>query len=110
MRRVIVESPFMGNIAANLAYARRAMADCFRRGEAPFASHALYTQEGVLDDDDPAERALGIEAGLCWGALAEATVVYADRGISSGMLQGIHRAEHEGRKVEFRHLDNARLA
>ena len=30
------------------------------------------------------ERELGISAGLIWGACAEATVVYTDRGISKG--------------------------
>ena len=46
MRFVIVESPYAGDVAANVEYARAAVADCLRRGEAPFASHLLYT----LDD------------------------------------------------------------
>lgn len=104
MRLVIVESPFAGDVEANLAYVRECMADCLRRGEAPFASHALYTQPGVLDDTKPEERALGIEAGLCWGAMAEATVVYTDRGISRGMELGIARAIAEGRFVEYRSI------
>ena len=57
-----------------------------------------------LDDTDPAERALGIEAGLVWGELADATVVYADHGISAGMQLGIDRARAEGRPVEIRRL------
>jgi hypothetical protein len=57
-RLVIVESPFAGDVAANLSYGRRCMADCLRRGEAPFASHLLYTQPGVLDDSLPEERQL----------------------------------------------------
>ncbi|MEX3984109.1 DUF4406 domain-containing protein [Paraburkholderia sp. EG287A] len=108
MTRVIIESPFAGDtkadIEANLTYARAAMHDCLLRGEAPFASHALYTQEGVLDDKVPEQRKLGIEAGLVWGALANKTVVYQDRGISPGMEQGIARARREGRPVEFRTL------
>ena len=43
-----------------MAYARACVADCLRRGEAPIASHLLYTQPGVLDDDVPEERAQGI--------------------------------------------------
>ncbi|MBP0439604.1 hypothetical protein [Tianweitania sediminis] len=104
MRLVILESPFAGDVAANLAYARVALRDCFMRCEAPIASHLLYTQPGVLNDLDPAERALGIEAGLLWGRFAQATVVYQDRGISFGMQQGIERAYREGRAVEFRRL------
>jgi len=69
MRRVILESPYAGDVATNVAYARRALRDCLLRGEAPFASHLLYTQPGVLDDTLPDERACGIEAGLIWGCL-----------------------------------------
>ena len=104
MRLVIVESPCAGDIAANEAYARAAMADCLKRGEAPFASHCLYTQPGVLRDEVPSDRALGIEAGLCWGKMADATVVYTDLGISGGMAMGIARATQEGRPVEYRRL------
>ena len=104
MRLVIIESPYAGDIEHHVAYARAAMADCLARGEAPYASHLLYTQPGVLRDHDPAERRLGIEAGLVWGEAAESTVVYDDLGISAGMQQGIDRAIAAGRMVEFRSL------
>ncbi|MBN9078539.1 MAG: hypothetical protein BGN87_00245 [Rhizobiales bacterium 65-79] len=107
MRRVILESPYAGDIAANEAYARRAMRDCLLRGEAPIVSHLLYTQPGVLDDLDPRERSVGIEAGLIWGELADATVVYTDRGISNGMRLGIERAMRAGRPIEYRSFDEA---
>lgn len=67
---VILESPFAGDIEKNLKYARKCMRDCFMRGELPFASHLLYTQDGILNDDLPKERMLGIDAGLCWGKFA----------------------------------------
>lgn len=104
MRLVIIESPFAGDVERNLRYVRACMRDCLMRGEAPFASHALYTQPGVLDDNDRAQRALGIEAGLVWGREAWATVVYDDLGITPGMQQGIERAKDEKRTVETRHL------
>ena len=104
VRRVVLESPFAGDVERNLAYARRCLHDCLLRGEAPIASHLLYTQPGVLDDNKPEERKLSIEAGLVWGSLAVATVVYTDYGISGGMKFGIERAEKEGRPVEFRKL------
>lgn len=85
MRRVIVESPYAGDIERNVQYAREALADCLRRGEAPFASHLLYTQPGVLRDEVVEERALGITAGFAWRAAADATVFYVDLGWSSGM-------------------------
>jgi hypothetical protein len=78
-----------------------------RRGEAPFASHLLYAQPGVLRDGVKLERELGISAGLIWGACAEATVVYTDRGISKGMDRGIKHAKTMGRPVEFRSFNGA---
>lgn len=101
---VIVESPFAGDVERNTAYARAAMRDCLQRGEAPFASHLLYTQPGVLRDDVPAERALGIEAGFAFRQHAARTVVYQDCGISAGMRQGIHHANELGQPVEYRSL------
>ena len=101
---VILESPFNGDVERNTEYARKCMRDCFMRGEFPFASHLLYTQDGILDDTIPKERELGIWAGLTWGKHAKATVVYTDLGISEGMKQGIARAEEEGRGIEYRVL------
>lgn len=104
MKKVIIESPYAGDVEKNLAYAREAMADSLLRGEAPLASHLLYTQEGILDDNDPGERALGIEAGLVWGREADLTAVYADLGITAGMEIGAGRAVKEGRPVELRYI------
>lgn len=102
---VIIESPYAGAITRNLEYARKCMRDCFMRGEFPFASHLLYTQNGILDDTIPEERKLGINAGLVWGKNASKTVVYTDLGITKGMKQGIKRAKDEGRVVEIRKID-----
>lgn len=97
-----MESPYAGDVEANVAYARAALRDCLQRGEAPFASHLLYTQ--VLDDQVPAERQQGIDAGLELAKRADATVVYFDRGISRGMTYGIAAAGSAGRPVEYRSL------
>jgi hypothetical protein len=94
---IVIESPFAGDIEANIAYARRALTDSLARNEAPMASHLLYTQPGVLDDDHPDERALGIEAGLLWAARADLTVFYTDRGWSPGMMAARERCEAESR-------------
>ena len=104
MRLVVVESPYAGDVERNLKYLRAAMADCLARGEAPFASHALYTQPGVLRDDVPEERRLGIDAGLAWGRHADARVFYTDLGWSSGMDAGFASARGCGQTVEYRTL------
>ena len=105
-RFVVVESPYAGDVAANTEYARRCVADSLRRGEHPIASHLLYTQPDVLRDDVPEERQRGIEAGLAWAELADTTVVYMDRGLSSGMALGVQRAKDAGRRVVRRWLDD----
>jgi hypothetical protein len=104
MRRVCLESPFAGNVAENIAYAKAAVRDCLARGEAPIASHLLFTQDGILRDDTPAERELGIKAGLAWQEAADAVVVYQDRGISGGMALAIDRAKFYNIPVEYRTL------
>ena len=102
MRRVVVESPYgtrpdgtrasPEEVERNVRYVRAAMHDCLKRGEAPFASHALYVLPGVLDDDIPHQRKTGMEAGFAWQSRAEAAVVYCDLGITLGMGEGIARA------------------
>jgi hypothetical protein len=104
MKLVILESPFGGDIESNILYARQAVKDSLLRGEAPIATHLLYTQEGILDDSIPTERQFGIDAGLAWGKVADKTVVYIDRGISPGMEYGIQRAKDENRLIEYRSL------
>lgn len=105
MRRVILESPYAGDIAVNVEYARRCVRDSLLRGEAPIASHLLYTQPDILDDSIPAEREQGIAAGLAWRVVADASVVYVDRGISNGMMHGIRAAIDARVPVEYRRLD-----
>lgn len=108
MRRVVIESPFAGDVKRNKRYLAACMLDCLRRGESPFASHGLYTQEGVLDDNIPEERELGIQAGFAWRDVAEATVVYLDLGVSRGMEYGIRDAIRKGRPIEERTIEGWR--
>lgn len=107
MRTVIVESPFSGRSplerSTNIEFARRCIRDALRRGEAPFASHLLYAH--VLDDDRPEDRRLGMAAGLTIGGRLELTAVYMDRGISTGMADGIREAVARSRPIEFRTFD-----
>lgn len=116
MKRVIIESPFSAKkqdgswdaeaVEKNLEYVRACMADCFKQGESPFASHALYTQPGVLNDQIPEDRKLGMEGGFAWNEVADYTVVYVDRGFSQGMKDGILNAIKAQRPIEVRSLYN----
>lgn len=86
---VIIESPYAGDVELNVAYARACVRDSLQRGEAPFASHLLYTQPGVLRDEVPEERELGITSGFEFRRIADIIAVYHDLGISSGMRRAI---------------------
>lgn len=102
MRLVVIESPYAGDVARNMQYLRRCMADAFERGEAPFASHGLYTW--VLDDGIPTQREQGIAAGLEWAHVADVHAFYVDLGISSGMLYALEAALHGTAAIEIRRI------
>lgn len=106
MRRVVIESPYGGDVARHEAYALDCLADCYARGEAPIASHLLGPR--VLDDTDPAQRAQGMAAGWAWTPYADAVLCYVDHGVSDGMRQGIERAAAHRVPVDFRSLLPAR--
>lgn len=105
-KRVVIESPFRGRHKAeearNVAYLHRAMRHSIGLGEAPYASHELYTR--ALADSDPTEREAGIDAGLSWGRAAELVAVYLDLGCSPGMLLGVRAHRDRGTLVEARWL------
>lgn len=104
MELVIIESPFAGDIERNVEYARKCMAHSLSIGEAPIASHLIYTQEGVLDDDKPEERKKGIAAGFFWGTKANIIAVYTDLGISAGMQDAVDFYSKLGKMIEFRQI------
>ncbi len=104
MKRVILESPYAGEIEENVRYARECVRDSLLRGEAPIASHLLYTQDGILRDEVPEERKHGIDAGLAWKEVADLHVFYIDKGISSGMIYGMEYATKNKIPVEMRKI------
>jgi hypothetical protein len=104
MIRVILESPYAGDIIRNVKYARMAVRDSLSRGEAPIASHLLYTQMGILDDETQEERQWGIDAGLAWRGVAEKHVFYIDYGYSNGMQAALESSVNRGIPVEERKL------
>jgi hypothetical protein len=105
MLRVIVESPYAGDIAMNEMYCEFCLHDCLvNHNESPFASHLLYTRDNVLRDHIPEERELGIKAGFYWREVAEKTVFYTDFGMTTGMVLGIKDCEKKGKTYEVRTL------
>ena len=102
----VIESPFsaptIDELVRNVQYAILAVRDSLSRDEAPYASHLFYTQ--MLDDNDSAERQLGMDAGLTICKHADQTAVYVDLGVSRGMEYGIETARKAGRAVIERSL------
>lgn len=109
MNLVIIESPFAASEnhteEENIIYARKCVRDSLLRGESPIASHLLYTQEGILNDNMTTERQYGIDAGLAWREVAHYSVVYTDHGISKGMEYGIKKAIASGKSIVYRSIE-----
>ena len=91
--RVIIESPYYSpdkdEQDRNIEYALECLRDSLGRGEAPFASHLLYTR--VVNDAVADERRLGLTAALEWIRSSQSTAIYIDRGVSAGMRLGIQQ-------------------
>ena len=105
MLRVVIESPFAGDalaIRSHTSYARLCLKDSLDRGEAPIASHLLYTQ--VLDDNRALERIRGMRAGFTWNQMAQKVAVYTDHGISTGMWDGLEYARKLNIPIEYRNI------
>jgi len=102
MKLVIIESPYSGDISTNVAYLADCLRDSIARGEAPFASHAIYPM--VLQESKKEDRIKGIVLGYQWMSRADLVAVYQDLGISTGMSAAIDRAKDLGIPVEYRSL------
>ena len=102
----VIESPFsaptIDGLVRNVQYTMLAVRDSLNRSEAPYASHLFYTQ--MLDDNNAAERQLGMDAGLTIWQYADQTAAYIDLGTSRGMEYGIEAAKKAGRNVVQRCL------
>ena len=104
MRRVVVESPYAGDVERNVEYARACIRDCLARGEAPIASHLLFTQPGILNDAVPSERERGMRAGWAWLEVAESVVFYVDHGMSNGMREAMYQAQKLNVHIDIRKI------
>jgi len=100
MKRVVIESPYAGDVERNTIYAWRCLRWSLDHGEAPFAGHLLYTR--VWDDDNPDQRDAGIRAHIAWIDACDLVVTYVDYGTSSGMQQAVDYARQIGKPVVVR--------
>jgi len=100
--RVIIESPFAGDVEKNVKYAQKAMLHSIRLGESPLAFHLLYTQ--VLDDTKPTQRNKGIRRSFKWHLQADIIAIYSDLGVTPGMRLAIEFALKHKIKMQKRYI------
>lgn len=120
MRIVCLESPFKPSkediatysgrfsvtelLRQNIVYARMALLNALKLGEAPLASHLLYTQVWTERDD---LRDAGIKAGIELHHRADAVVLYVDLGTSAGMKRAADNARLIGVELLTRSILDA---
>ena len=88
-------SPYRGDTARNVAYAQELTRRAVLKGYAPITPHLYITQ--ALDDEDRAERALGMEAGLHLLEPCKYIMIGGRYGLSEGMRHEIERAHRLGK-------------
>ena len=109
MKIVAIESPLAAPTpeerARNIRYAAAAVRDSLERGELPIAPHLLYARPGILDDENPAERARGLALCSAWRSAADLVAVYIDLGISAGMAEALEEIGARGHHYERRGIE-----
>ena len=98
MKSVFICSPYAGDIEQNTKNAKRYTRLAIQKNCIPFTPHLLYPQ--VLREDDPVERAKGIELGLYWLAHCDELWGFGDHR-SEGMVREIEFATELGMKIRY---------
>ena len=93
MKLVYIASPYAGDVQANTEAAKGYCRAALEEGVVPIAPHLLYPQ--FLEDSDPAERNLGLRAGLELLARCDELWVCGPE-ISPGMSREIQFAQGLG--------------
>lgn len=96
-RKVYVASKFAGDMAANvtaaITYCRRVIDE----GYMPVASHLLYPQ--ILNDNNPAERELGLLFGLALLRMCDEVWMFGT--VSPGVAQEIEEAKRLKKPIRY---------
>mgnify|MGYP001025902646 FL=1 len=95
---VYICSPFSGDVEGNVANARRYSRFAVDKGYIPIAPHLLFPQ--FLDDNNPAERELGLFFGNALMSKCAEVWVFGSR-ISSGMEAEIERAKWKDYRLRY---------
>lgn len=100
-RRSFVETPFAGDVEANLEYTRKCMQAEMEKGHAPFTARLLYM---LYPEGDTEGRA---RANKLAGRFREhaVTVFYVDNGWSEGMKKSLRECDAKGLPWEVAALE-----
>ena len=96
--KVYIVSKYTGDTEANTAAAIQYCRFAIEQGYMPIASHLLYPQ--ILNDNDPAERELGLMFGIALLAKCNEVWCFGDER-TAGMLQEIKMALKLKKQIRF---------
>jgi len=94
MKTAYICSPYSGDVKRNKQYARELTARAIQLGYAPITPHLYITE--CLDDNDPDQRELGLNAGIALLSVCNIIIVGKRYGISNGMEREIFKARRAG--------------
>ena len=95
---VYVCSPFSGDVAGNIANARKYSRFAVEQGYIPIAPHLLFSQ--FLNDNDLTERELGLHFGNVLMSHCREVWVFGEA-ISAGMDAEIRRAKRKNYRLRY---------
>lgn len=95
---IYVCSPFSGDVAGNIANARRYSRFAVKQGYIPIAPHLLFPQ--FLNDNDLAERELGLHFGNVLMSHCSEVWVFGEI-ISAGMDAESRRAKRKNYRLRY---------
>lgn len=95
---VYICSPFSGDVAGNIANARKYSRFVVEQGYIPIAPHLLFPQ--FLNDNDLMEREMGLHFGNVLMSHCSEVWVFGEH-ISSGMNAEISRAKRKNYKLRY---------
>ena len=89
-------SPYAGDTASNILAAQKYCRYAVDKGYLPFAAHLFFPQ--FLNDEDPAERSLGISFGNVFMDMCAEIWIFGSE-YSAGMQAEYDRATRKGYKI-----------
>ena len=96
-KKVYVASQYAGDVKNNMKAAAKYCRHVIRKGYMPIAAHLMYP--AILDDNDPAQRELGMLFGLSLLGVCDEVWVFGP--VSTGMEQEIREANKLHIPVKF---------